>query len=115
MSMRGEYDFDKTATITVQGEVYDVPDFVIEEPNLGLDELSPAVDAETAAGAPLRDSIGYKRPNRAGSNAMDRAGNLLNLQGSPGTDGRRSFRCAVSRDSRATRAADHHGSFERAS
>lgn len=58
----GVVDFDRFRAVEVGGVESEVPDFVVEPPDLGLRSGSPALDAGTADGAPDTDIEGRRRP-----------------------------------------------------
>jgi hypothetical protein len=62
----GVVDFDRFRATEVAGEESEVPDFLVESPDLGLRSGSPAIDAGTSDGAPDADIEGRRRPCGAG-------------------------------------------------
>jgi hypothetical protein len=43
----GVFDFDRFVTVEIEGETYELPDFILEEPDYHLRPRSPAIDAGT--------------------------------------------------------------------
>ncbi len=58
----GQFDFDRRKTVTIGGESYLLPDFIVEAPDLRLRAGSPAIDAGWRKGAPTSDRDGFVRP-----------------------------------------------------
>ena len=58
----GVFDFDRFVTVEIGDSEYELPDFVVEQPDFHLEPGSPAIDAGTSAGAPSTDIEGNKRP-----------------------------------------------------
>ncbi len=58
----GVFDFERYATMTIDGKERQVPDFVVTPPDYHLRRESPAVDAGTSEGAPAADIEGTRRP-----------------------------------------------------
>ena len=62
----GIFDFDRVVTVIVGGLTHNVPDFVVEAPDLRLRAESPCVGTGTLEGAPETDIEGTARPCGAG-------------------------------------------------
>ncbi len=62
----GQFDFEEFRAVPIAGADYELPDFVVQEPDLRLREGSPAIDAGTDVGAPPADGEGTARPCGAG-------------------------------------------------
>ena len=62
----GTFDFKRFLTIDLAGTEYQLPDFIIKEPDFHINPDSPCIDAGTAEEAPVFDIEGNRRPCGAG-------------------------------------------------
>jgi hypothetical protein len=85
----GVYDFARYGTMEIDGFQVEVPDFIVEEPDLRLLPGSPAIDAGDCAAAPDRDIAGIPRPQGAGCDigAHEYSGEVAFIRGDPNGDG----------------------------
>jgi len=58
----GALDFTRFMKLTICGAEQEFPDFILEEPDLGLNPGSPCLDTGTPEGAPALDIEGHRRP-----------------------------------------------------
>ncbi|MBI4582949.1 MAG: right-handed parallel beta-helix repeat-containing protein [Planctomycetes bacterium] len=58
----GAFDFSRLVTVAVNGQSYDLPDFIVDEGDYHLLPGSPALQAGAAEGAPVADFDGLARP-----------------------------------------------------
>jgi hypothetical protein len=59
---KGAFDFNRRKMVKFGDVERDMPDFVVEEPDLRLQPGSPAIDSGTPEGAPGKDIEGQDRP-----------------------------------------------------
>ena len=85
----GVYDFARRVTVEVDGLLLEVPDFIVEEPNLRLRPGSPAIDLADCALGPDRDIAGVPRPQGAGcdAGAHEAVLDVTFIRGDPNGDG----------------------------
>ncbi len=83
----GTFDCTRFTSVDVNGDLRQLPDFVLQEPDFHLEEGSPAIDAGTSAGAPALDADSTPRPCGAGVDigAFELCQDIIIDNGDPGT------------------------------